>query len=371
MNSANCSGRMRQKLFERRMNSQVNEMKTTSNDLKFNLSGVRNLRRYFFDSACAVLGAENAKFLFKMYDLARFDIFGRPRYNFGSVDITYRCNLNCKHCYFKEYGFDSELSDEEWLNFFAELSKTDFPFYQCSWIGGEPLMRKDLVGRCRKFFQSNVVATNGTIPLPDWPDVNFYVSVDGTRDWYKDMRGSAEHYDRIKKNCDRPDLKIIISMVITKDNHECIEDLLDEWRKTHIKAVMFQFFTPIGPDDSMWPGWELRDEILDRLLALKEKYGSFIDIPSEVYRMMKSDRCREITKNCGYRKYAFCYDPTGKTKRPCMMGPQADCTRCGCVLPFHLALLDSKSLLIRELFRSIRLKLFRRRREQLLTTPAE
>ncbi|RKY25039.1 MAG: hypothetical protein DRP79_07045 [Planctomycetota bacterium] len=362
---------MRQKLFERRMNSQVNEMKTTSNDLKFNLSGVRNLRRYFFDSACAVLGAENAKFLFKMYDLARFDIFGRPRYNFGSVDITYRCNLNCKHCYFKEYGFDSELSDEEWLNFFAELSKTDFPFYQCSWIGGEPLMRKDLVGRCRKFFQSNVVATNGTIPLPDWPDVNFYVSVDGTRDWYKDMRGSAEHYDRIKKNCDRPDLKIIISMVITKDNHECIEDLLDEWRKTHIKAVMFQFFTPIGPDDSMWPGWELRDEILDRLLALKEKYGSFIDIPAEVYRMMKSDRCREITKNCGYRKYAFCYDPTGKTKRPCMMGPQADCTRCGCVLPFHLALLDSKSLLIRELFRSIRLKLFRRRREQLLTTPAE
>jgi len=314
----------------------------------------RTVRDKVFDGLSSTLGRTPTKFLFKIYDLARFDLFGRPWGNYGSIDITCRCNLNCKHCYFKEQGYTRELSEEEWFRKFDEWAEQGFPFYQCSWVGGEPLLRADLVEKGMKYFKSNVVATNGTIPLPNWPDVNFYVSVDGTEEYYRRMRGK-DFYRRIKKNADRPDLKVVASMVIAKNNHECIEELLEEWSRTSVKGMLFQFYTPIrGQDDEdLWPGWELRDRVLDRLIALKRKYGDFIQVPEALFRLMKSDRCREITMNCLYKTEAFCYDPMGRVKRPCMMGPKADCSRCGCVLPFHLWLLRDRSLVFRELMLSL------------------
>jgi MoaA/NifB/PqqE/SkfB family radical SAM enzyme len=299
------------------------------------------------------VGRSRAKLLFKLYDLARFDLFGRPKNNFGSVDITNRCNLKCVHCYFMEQGYDRELTDDEWLDHFRGLRDKGFPFYQCSWVGGEPLLRKDLIERLMKLFKSNVVATNGTIPLPHWPDVNFYVSVDGTESYYRKMRGK-DFYQRIKANADCADLKVIGAMVISKINYACIRDLLDEWSGTRVKAILFQFYTPIkGHTDDLWLGWELRDEILDELIELKKIYGSFIDLPEGAFRLMKSNKAPEVTRHCLYRSEAFCYDPMGRVKRPCMMGPKADCSRCGCVLPFHLRLLDDRSLMVREVVRTL------------------
>jgi len=301
----------------------------------------------------SVVGRNPTKFLFKLYDLARFDLFGRPWGNFGSIDITYRCNLNCKHCYFKEQGYDHEMSEEEWFQKFEEWRKDGFPFYQCSWVGGEPLMRQEMVAKGMKYFKSNVVATNGTIPLPNWPDVNFYVSVDGTAEYYRKMRGK-DFYGRIKANADRPDLKVVASMVVAKSNYQCIPELLEEWSQTAVKGIMFQFYTPIrGQNEDLWLDFDLRDRILDDLIRYKRIYGDFIDLPESLFHLMKSDKCREITANCLYRTEAFCYDPTGEVKRPCMMGPKADCSRCGCVLPFHLYLLESRSLMFREVMRSL------------------
>jgi MoaA/NifB/PqqE/SkfB family radical SAM enzyme len=32
-----------------------------------------------------------------------FRLFGLPRNAFGSIDVTQKCNLRCKHCYFFEH----------------------------------------------------------------------------------------------------------------------------------------------------------------------------------------------------------------------------------------------------------------------------
>ena len=317
----------------------------------------RSFRDRVFDALSSSMGRSRTKLLFKLYDLARFDLFGRPKNNFGSVDITNRCNLKCRHCYFMEQGYNCELSDEEWLDHFRRLRDQGFPFYQCSWVGGEPLLRKDLIERLMRLFKSNVIATNGTIPLPAWPDVNFYVSVDGTESYYKKMRGK-DFYQRIKANADRADLKVTAAMVISKINYMCIRDLLDEWTGTRVKAFLFQFYTPIkGHKDDLWPDWKLRDEILDQLIELKGIYGNFIDLPVGAFRLMKSDKAPGVTRHCLYRTEAFCFDPMGRVKRPCMMGPKADCSRCGCVLPFHLRLLDDRSLMLREVMRTFGEKL--------------
>ena len=56
---------------------------------------------------------------------------------------------------------------------------------------------KELIERGMKYFRSNLVATNGTLELPDWPDVNFYISVDGKKEMHDAIRGKGCH-ERIK-----------------------------------------------------------------------------------------------------------------------------------------------------------------------------
>jgi MoaA/NifB/PqqE/SkfB family radical SAM enzyme len=312
-----------------------------------------SLRDRVFAGLSRRAGRGVAKFIFRFYDLVRFDLFGRPPFGIGSIDITRRCNLKCKHCYFMEYGYGSELTDEQWLAFFDRLKETPFPFYQASWIGGEPLLRKELVGRLMRMFRSNVVATNGTIPLPDWPDVNFYVSVDGTREFYREMRGREWMYDRIIENTNRPDLRIIIAMVVARNNWQCIPDLLAEWRSRPIRGVLFQFYTPIaGQQKNLWTGWELRDRCLDMLIRLRRKYGDFIVNPPNMLQLMKHEEAPSITARCPYSRDAYALAPDGSRKLPCMMGDKADCSRCGCVLPFHSELFRRRSLVFRELLRS-------------------
>ncbi|MCQ4575368.1 MAG: radical SAM protein [Candidatus Brocadiales bacterium] len=318
----------------------------------------KDMRDSLFNISSRIIGREKAKFLFKVYDLARFDIFGKPKGAIGSIDVTNRCNLRCRHCYFYAHDYESEpeLTDDEWIEKFEGLKKEGFPFYQCSWIGGEPLLRKSLIERGMGYFRSNMVTTNGTIELPCWPDVNFYVSLDGPRDMHDSMRGAGT-YDRITKNINRPDLKILLSMVITAENHTGVEAFVDEWRERGgVKGVLFQFYTPVKglENDDLWPHWELRDKIIDDLIRLKDKHGDFIFLPNEAFEMMRSDRCQDITRDCLFRQVSFCFDPQGREKKPCMMGPMADCSRCGCVLPFHLKCLEDKRLVLREMLMSLR-----------------
>ncbi|MEE9487319.1 MAG: radical SAM protein [Candidatus Brocadiales bacterium] len=325
---------------------------------KLDIDERRSLRDSLFGVSSRIMGRERAKFLFKVYDLARFDILGKPKGAIGSIDVTNRCNLRCRHCYFYAHDYESEpeLTDDQWIEKFEGLKKEGFPFYQCSWIGGEPLLRKSLIEKGMRYFRSNLVTTNGTIELPDWHDVNFYVSIDGPREMHDSMRGKGT-YDKIVRNINRPELKILLSMVITRENYEGVEAFVDEWRERGgVKGVLFQFYTPVKglKNDGLWPGWELRDKTIDELLRLKDIHGDFIFLPNEAFEMMRSDRCQAITRDCLFRQVSFCLDPQGREKKPCMMGPMADCSRCGCVLPFHLKCLEDRRLVLRELMMSLR-----------------
>ncbi|UCE03037.1 MAG: radical SAM protein, partial [Candidatus Latescibacterota bacterium] len=127
------------------------------------------------------------------YDLAKvgFFLFGFPRNAFGSIDITSRCNLRCRHCYYyagPEEELPHELNADQWVERLEQIRRetprSKFPFFNCTWVGGDPLLRKDVIERCMSFFRYNTIVTNGTIPLPDWPEVNWYVSIDGDEEMH-------------------------------------------------------------------------------------------------------------------------------------------------------------------------------------------
>src|SRR5262249_54799715 len=156
----------------------------------------------------------------------------------------------------------------------------------CSWVGSDPLIRKDVIERCKPYFRYNTIVTNGTMPLPEWPDVNWYVSIDGDAEQHERIRdphgswrqhGKPGLYARIRANVEKArHLGITITYVITRDNAHCIEGAVKEWYEAGAKHITFDFMTPMeGMDDAQWLGFEERDRVIDKLIALRRIYGDF------------------------------------------------------------------------------------------------
>jgi MoaA/NifB/PqqE/SkfB family radical SAM enzyme len=294
--------------------------------------------------------------LVSAYDLAKvgFFLFGIPQNAFGSIDVSKECNLRCRHCYFFEQDYDAELSVEQWIGKLEELKRTrsllEFPFFHCTWVGGEPLIRKELIERGRKYFRHNTVVTNGTIPLPDWPDVHFYISIDGDEATHEYIRKKKGIYQRAMRNvAEHPELEVTIAYCITKDNVHCIEQAVIDWAQAGAKRMTFDFYTPIETiEEPLFLPLQERDRVLDQLLELKKIYGDFFVLPERVFRLMKSDVCRQVTDDCLFAQKSFAFGPRGEPKEKCMMGPKADCDRCGCVVPFYLASLVDRKLITRD-----------------------
>ena len=56
-----------------------------------------------------------------------FFVAGIPKGSFVSIDVTSKCNLRCKHCYFFESEPTPELSTDEWEKR-IKLLKKQYPF---------------------------------------------------------------------------------------------------------------------------------------------------------------------------------------------------------------------------------------------------
>ena len=94
------------------------------------------------------------------------------------------------------------------------------------------------------------------------------------------------------------------------------------------------------------------DRIIDDLIALKRKYPGVINMLDSTLDLMRSKNSRSVTDNCLFKDKAYTLGADGKPKGKCMMGDNADCDRCGCVVPFHMATLSSRRLMLKEAIKS-------------------
>lgn len=278
-----------------------------------------------------------------------------PKHTFCSIDVTSKCNLRCRHCYHFSYDQERgpELSVEQWLARIEQMQRGKGAYFSCTWVGGEPMLRPELIERGRRFFRANRVVTNGTLPLPHWPDVEFHISIDGTEALHDTIRGQG-CYAKIKRNLEanpHQDLNVAIACCLNRANVECIEPLIEEWRRVpHIRHALFDFFTPIkGVKEDLWLDFDERDRIIERLNALRKVHGGFIGGPPATHDLMRmSQRHRSVGRNCVFVKNGAAFDAWGERKIPCVIGPKADCDRCGCIVPFSLRAWKLPSNLLRE-----------------------
>ena len=167
----------------------------------------------------------------------------------GTVIVTDKCNLHCKHCsvnnitaivhpYEQIRREMQELYDMGVRILFFCGGETFL------WRDGERTLR-DLVIEAKKmgFLIVNVV-TNGTYPI-DLPEADLILlSLDGDRERHNDIRGDT--YDTIMKNIENATAdNICFYMAINKINKNCVRDVCMIARNTkNVRAVSFNFHTP-------------------------------------------------------------------------------------------------------------------------------
>ncbi len=266
------------------------------------------------------------------------------------VDVTDRCNLRCKHCfYFREDRDSEELDADEFLKGLKILQERH-NIISMGWCGGEPLYRRDVVIEGAKLFKINQLFTNGTLSIPDVPGLVPFVSLDGTREIHDRVRGKGI-YDRIMANVkDSPADAVIFLACFHRLNEDCVGDMLEELSRLGppVVGLMMQIFTPLKTyknvkgyahtetqKERLDFSWEERDRFIDRLLSLKKRYPNFLLNSEANLEMMKSENAGEATRRCNMPKRTLTLDLKLNRKLPCVLGSDVDCSKCGCPFPYE------------------------------------
>ena len=167
----------------------------------------------------------------------------------GTVIVTDKCNLKCKHC--------SVNNITAVVHPYAQIRKEMQTLYDMGvrilfFCGGETFLWKDgdktlrdLVVEAKNmgFLIVNVV-TNGTYPI-DLPQADLILlSIDGDKERHNEIRGNT--YDAIMENIKNATSdNICFYMAINQINKDYVRDVCLTARDTkNVRAVSFNFHTP-------------------------------------------------------------------------------------------------------------------------------
>lgn len=167
----------------------------------------------------------------------------------GTVIITDRCNLHCKHC--------SVNNVTAIMHRYEKVKREMKTLYEMGirilfFCGGETFLWndegrtiRDLVREAKEmgFYIVNVV-TNGTFPI-DVPEADLILlSLDGDKEKHNEVRGDT--YDAIMKNIkEATSDNICFYMAINRINKDTIPSVCDKAKELkNVRAVSFNFHTP-------------------------------------------------------------------------------------------------------------------------------
>jgi len=265
------------------------------------------------------------------------------------VNITNKCTLRCRHCFvFREGNPNApagEMDSKTMVARLAELQKRH-SIHTMVWMGGEPLLRPDVLRQGVKLFSKNHVTTNGTIDLIDLPDCLYVISIDGPPEINDAIRGHGA-FERVMKALSRVPPKdefgptVMCQCVVTRSNEDALEDLVKLLMPTRIEGMTFSFYVPGKNDRSelTWGSLERRDKAVQETLRLKEKYPGFIWNNRRTLELTLSENAKAITDDCPVLKvFLPLYLEGGEFVTPfCCYGNDVDCDLCGAWAVFYLA----------------------------------
>ena len=167
----------------------------------------------------------------------------------GTVIVTDKCNLKCKHCSVNNitaivHPYEKVKAEMQTLYDMGVRILFFCGGETFLWRDGDKTLR-DLVIEAKQmgFLIVNVV-TNGTFPI-DLPEADLILlSLDGDREHHNMIRGNT--YDTILQNISKATAdNICFYMAINQINKNCVDHVCRLARDTkNVRAVSFNFHTP-------------------------------------------------------------------------------------------------------------------------------
>lgn len=267
-----------------------------------------------------------------------------------SVDITHRCNLRCKGCYFFAEGMDHESeADQETLErFIEEQVKRGITF--ATVIGGEPSLVPDRLRALARNFQLMIV-TNGLRPVPrdGLEDVALAVSVWGDAENDRMMRGYGriDVFQRALKNF-RNDDRVIWYITLASDPAPETAYVVDACVDNG-NMVSFNYYgdlSTLGGHHDHRKGFAGARKFVTDMIGRYPDSIAFNSYLNEVISggVMKGQRwgyevCgsvsvdyagnrERLSNGRSYNPHFNAYGPSLRSTRRCCVGDERDCATC-------------------------------------------
>ena len=277
-------------------------------------------------------------------DLREPTDFGEVDYPGALVNVTNICNLSCTHCFV--FRADNPNKPQDKMNDATmlhqlEVLRDKHHIKSMLFMGGEPMILKELVMKAMPLFERSSIVTNGTYGIPSVPGHLVTVSLDGPEELSDEIRGQGV-YQKVKKAVFERDANdgttVMIQMTITKQNAPGIEEFVETVKDWPISGVAFTFYVPTMHDESnlAWQDLRERDDVVRRVMAVKAKHPKVVKTNVGALELMLSENSMAVTgehgETCGLKNnmLPLYMGEGGEFERTyCCYGNDVDCTKCG------------------------------------------
>jgi len=253
------------------------------------------------------------------------------------IFISDECNLTCRHCcvYSKEKplvkSFE-QIKEELQFSYNSGARFVDFE-------GGEPFLWheeskdiNDLILLAKQIgFFSTTVTTNAQIPFSHCKADSIWVSLDGIGAYHDQIRGAGA-FEKLVQNVTQNDHPAInINMVINALNYKSVEETI-VWVKEqpNLKSTAINFHTPYPGTEELFLDWELRGDVIDKVLKMKKKGFLIMNSPSGLKKMKKNS----FKKYCWVTNFILA---DGMRLKECPGQIQGICNQCGFCMAGEIA----------------------------------
>lgn len=206
----------------------------------------------------------------------------------GWLEITQRCNLNCKFCFMGKYkNKKPDIPKDKIFKIVKELKECGC--IEITLSGGEPLVRKDFLEIYQYVKKEGfliTIYTNGTLLTEKvvnifyrYPPRILYISLHaGSSEGYKKITGRASAFKDVKRGIEllkKKNIQFRIKTLITRINFDEIDKIIQFCKSIKVKPEIYTYV--ISP-------FQKGDYNPEKLvLTSREKEILFKKIPSEYY----------------------------------------------------------------------------------------
>jgi hypothetical protein len=228
-------------------------------------------------------------------------------------------------------------------NSIFKQKKEEYGIRSAFWIGGEPLLKLNLLRRAMPFFPRNAIATSGALPIPSDLDAGLLVSIDGSKEVHDSLRGEGAFDIAMQHIKNLPAGSFALATTLTSFSVEHIEKLPELVASTRALGILIGFHVGRPGDPSRLDD-DRRNKAVDQLLQIHRNHPDALLHSRKALELFRPCNSHKVSKECIYRDRAVAFDVRFEVKKPCTFARNAACDACGCpVVIAHTAWQDHDS----------------------------